>query len=299
MKRARRGGHRKKKSSQFWKTGGDKLWKPGWKINTPSGGAASAIAIAFMALLIVLGFTSCAGIDSAERTELARTYFNLGNAYFEMGRWAESEQAFARSLELDPDFHRAAFNRARVLIKLDRTSTAVTVLEALLREDPENITVMELLAWALVEEGRPTRAQNLYRAILKEDPGNCNVRYNLALFEKERGDWEELYELLIYCADAGQAGREMLFLLFQAERELGRGSGFYWLSMIETGEIESLQDITRIVGDPSSLPEEEFERFEELLEKHGLDYSESSVEESEATAPSRPSEDSEEQSQEE
>jgi tetratricopeptide (TPR) repeat protein len=143
----------------------------------------SLAAIAFLAL------AACAS-DTRGR-DVAAEYYNVGNAYYELGQYEKSAQYYRNALRIDPTFTKASFNLALVSVKLKKADEARGILEGLLASDPQNVTVMSALAWALHEAGKDADALARYQDILRIAPENQDARYNASLILWKLGRLQE------------------------------------------------------------------------------------------------------------
>ena len=129
-----------------------------------------------VSLLALPLLVACTTIGDEEGAE---AYYNLGNAYFELGRLDESKRAYERALELDASLAAATYNLARLYIEQERYTDARNILLGLLREDPENTILIETLGWVAFRQGENETALERYRASLALGPGNAPAWYNL------------------------------------------------------------------------------------------------------------------------
>lgn len=137
-----------------------------------AGLAAGAAAVLFAAM-------ACA-TDALGR-EAALEYYNIGNAYLELGRTDDAARAFASALRLDPGLVRADYNLAIAYVRLGRASDAVAILERLVADDPGSVTTLLALAWALHAAGRDEEALARYDAAAALAPENQDALYNAGL----------------------------------------------------------------------------------------------------------------------
>ncbi len=163
--------------------------------------------------------TGC--LHSKTRLELAETYYNLGNAYTELGEWEKAGDAYLRAIELDPSLKRAGFQMARVYVHAGEYGKAEEILEELRKEDPGNQELREYLAWIHVKRGESGEAKHIYKKILEENPADCDVRFNLAKLEAEDGEWRRSYEQLAACLDYDITDAQIYRLLGKVKLELG------------------------------------------------------------------------------
>jgi len=137
---------------------------------------AGSLAAALAAAFIVAG---CA--TEVRGREIALEYFNLGNAYLELGRLDEAARAFESALRLDPSLARADYNLAIAYVRLGRAGEAADILDRLAAEEPDNVTVLLASGWALHEAGRNDEALARYDAAAGMAPENQDALYNAGL----------------------------------------------------------------------------------------------------------------------
>jgi tetratricopeptide (TPR) repeat protein len=135
---------------------------------------------------MILFLAGCAG--TWKGAELAREYYNLGNAYYELGEYKKAADYLARAVELDRDFPKARFNLAMALVKDGRAALGEEIFRDLLAGDPENLNLAEGLAFSLYVQDKQEEAVRAYRSILAVEPTNGAARYNLGilLWQSER-----------------------------------------------------------------------------------------------------------------
>ena len=135
--------------------------------------------------LLSLLLISCQ--SSPVREELARDYYNIGNAYFDLGEYEKAVEYYDRSLELDPGINQAVFNLARTNIETGRYKKSLKLLSQLKVKDPENIMVLEMMAFTYYKMEEIDLASEYYRKILDINLYSKRALYNLSLIEKEEG----------------------------------------------------------------------------------------------------------------
>lgn len=140
--------------------------------------------ITIAAFLIIL--TGCT--TTVTRGELAAEYYNLGNAYFELGDLERSAEFLLRAVELDPSLNRASYNLARVYIERGLFGRAEELLADLADQDPENVDVIATLAYLAYAEGNLEESAAHYRRAIEANPGSSDLLYNLGTVELELGD---------------------------------------------------------------------------------------------------------------
>jgi len=142
-------------------------------------------------LIMILLLGACTSVSNEEAAE---AYYNLGNAYFDLGRLNDSKRAYQRALELDPSLAAATYNLARLYIEDRRFDEAETILHALLEADPENILLYETLGWLQFRRGNNQAAVQRYRQTLDLAEGNAAVWYNLGRIHEVEGELREAIE---------------------------------------------------------------------------------------------------------
>lgn len=91
------------------------------------------------------------------------------------GREDDAFNLLARCLELAPGFAAARFNYAVLLHRRNQSSAALTELERLLLEDPNNPSYRNLVAVTLSRVGEYTRSSEIYAELLREYKGNSKI----------------------------------------------------------------------------------------------------------------------------
>ena len=112
---------------------------------------------------------------------LAIEYYNIGNAYLELGRLEKALDAYRNSLRLDPGFLKADYNLALTHARMKSTAEAESILKRMLADDPENVALMATLAWAYHLGGRDQEALATYDEVLEIAPENADAWYNSGL----------------------------------------------------------------------------------------------------------------------
>lgn len=183
---------------------------------------------AALALASLLG--GCAS-DPRVR-EIAAEYYNIGNAFFELGQYEKAIDAYRSALRFDPSLVKGDYNLALTYARMKRLPEAEQLLKKLLADDPANVTVMSTLAWAYHLAGRDEEAVSQYDAVLAIAPENADAWYNSALIlwklEKKQEALERLRKLLAIAPEdaEGLFGAGSLLLSMDdaagAEEYLGR-----------------------------------------------------------------------------
>ena len=124
------------------------------------------LVIVPFSLLVTLIFSSCAtGIDESE---VAPIYYNLGNAYMELGDYEKASEAFTQAIALDETLSKATFNLAKVYIEQKNYEEAVILLEGFLEDEPENSIILSTLGYVYSLLGDDETAVGIYDQIIRQ-----------------------------------------------------------------------------------------------------------------------------------
>lgn len=148
----------------------------------------------FFTLLIV--FPSCQSMR-VPRSRYASVYFNLANAYRELGKTDEALKAYYQALQLDPSLTRNAFNFSKLLIEKKRYDEALKLLVPMQAASPDNTMILEVLAYLYYLKGDYGQSASCYKKILAINPLHENALFNSALLYEALEMPEEAYERLI------------------------------------------------------------------------------------------------------
>jgi tetratricopeptide (TPR) repeat protein len=156
--------------------------------------ASKFITIAILALFAVSCVTSVSGKD------LAKEYYNLGNAYFAIKRYKDAIEFYQKSLAYDEGAAKASFNMASSYIALGNPDKAIEILQSLLAQDPRNTALYGLIAYAQHVKGDDDGATANYLKVLELQPEERDALYNLGIIywkKKEFGKAEGYLRILL------------------------------------------------------------------------------------------------------
>jgi len=131
-----------------------------------------AVVLALSAALLEACVTSQSG------KQIASDYYNIGNAFFDLGQYDKAITYYQDALREDPGMVKADYNLALTLVRMKRMDEAITILKRLLTGDQKNTTLMAALGWAYHQQGKDQEALNQYEAILALSPADQNALYN-------------------------------------------------------------------------------------------------------------------------
>jgi tetratricopeptide (TPR) repeat protein len=144
------------------------------------------MALTLAAMLLAAALSSCA---SAPSTALARDWYEIGNGWYDQGKWSKAGEAYSRAIALDPSLAAASYNLARALAEAGDYPGALKAIDAVLASDPSNIKALSAKAYILYRQGDPKGALAAYEAVLKLDPFAPDAIYNSTLLREAAGDF--------------------------------------------------------------------------------------------------------------
>lgn len=123
----------------------------------------------------------------------AQIQFALSEAYRQQGRMAETQAHLMRSLQLNPNFHKARLNLAAMDIQAERYESAVTLLNQLLADPtfPSPWRALTNLGWAEYRLGQFDAAKQHLTLAIDYRPDYWPALLNLGILEAERGNRDE------------------------------------------------------------------------------------------------------------
>ncbi|MFT4173946.1 MAG: tetratricopeptide repeat protein [Rhodocyclaceae bacterium] len=155
------------------------------------------------------------------------TWFNLGNAQFEAGKWADAQGSLQRALELDPSLEAAALLLARCAVQQGQWRHARECFAEVLKGNPNNFSAWLECGHLCRRLGVPAQALICYRKAVDTAPGRWVGHAYLARAHEEAGEWDPAtvhgYRALL-CDDSDR-GLQPLRVLGRARVERGDAHG--------------------------------------------------------------------------
>jgi protein O-mannosyl-transferase len=121
---------------------------------------------------------------------------NLGNAYFDEGRLADSAAAYRRAIDAHPDYPEAHNNLANILAGQRRYDEAREHYEAALRVKPDYSQAQNGMANLLANTGRTQEAVALFGELVRRRPDFAEAQNNLGNLLFELGRYPDAEEHL-------------------------------------------------------------------------------------------------------
>jgi protein O-GlcNAc transferase len=119
---------------------------------------------------------------------LASEWYEIGNGWYDLGKWDKAGAAYAKAIALDPSLVGASFNMARALVESGDYDAALVAVDRTLESDPKNVRALSLKAYIFYKRGDAKGAAAAYDAVLVLDPYAPDAVYNSALLSDAAGD---------------------------------------------------------------------------------------------------------------
>jgi tetratricopeptide (TPR) repeat protein len=150
--------------------------------------------------------------------DYAKGHEQLAETLLELGRPGEAIESFRRALELNPAFDAAQLKLGQTLLSLGRETEAKKVMESFVRQKPHRRLLAE--AAELHRGGNYKEAEKIYRDILRQDPDNVSAMRLLALLAMKLEHYRDAVVLLKQVVRLAPDFRVALLDLGHAQTEL-------------------------------------------------------------------------------
>jgi tetratricopeptide (TPR) repeat protein len=154
--------------------------------------------------------------------ELAQEYYNLGNAYYEIGEYEDAVFFYNKAIELDETLFSAQFNLAYSYVNLGNNEKAINILTSILAEDPNNVDMLKLLGYAYHLHGDEEQALAAYDKILAIAPEHKDALNNKAIIYWKLKKYDEAEKALRMLLKTSPSDLDALFnlgdLLFEMKK---------------------------------------------------------------------------------
>ncbi len=130
-------------------------------------------------LLILVSILQAGLLHAGSERQLLRE----GNKLYEEGRYAEAEEKFRKSLEIDADNYKAKYNLGNALYRQGRLEEAAELYNEILQRLPAydaRASAYHNLGNTLLGQGDIAESIEAYKKALRLAPDNEDTRYNLA-----------------------------------------------------------------------------------------------------------------------
>jgi tetratricopeptide (TPR) repeat protein len=141
--------------------------------------------------------------------DMASEFYDLGNAYVELGKYDKAITEFQAALAIDPGFVKADYNLALAYARAKRPDDAIAILKRLLLVDPQNTQVLSALGWTYHLAGKEDEALAQYASVIRLSPADLNALYNSGIIlwklKRPQEAMEKLTALLAKAPDDSDA----------------------------------------------------------------------------------------------
>jgi tetratricopeptide (TPR) repeat protein len=111
------------------------------------------------------------------------------------GNFEAAEELLTQARSLNPSDSKTLISLVELYKRWDRSAKAIELVEESLREQPDNIPLMNLLGNFYFEAGETARAEELFSAIVTGHPMNVNARIKLGRIQILKDKLDQAYEL--------------------------------------------------------------------------------------------------------
>lgn len=136
-----------------------------------------------------VGLLSCQSVETSSL--LAKEYYNLGNAYFEMKKYAEAARAYKTAMEFQPTLQIAAMNLIRCLAEQGDAAGALGLLKKLEEKNPGNLNLLKTEAYLLYLKEDKKESWALWKDLAARLPGDADTQYNAAIAAQDQKETEK------------------------------------------------------------------------------------------------------------
>jgi tetratricopeptide (TPR) repeat protein len=151
------------------------------------GGHRQGSLFCLAACLVISLFSACATTPTAR---LAQEWYDIGNAWYDQGKWEKAGTAYSRAIALDPGLSAASYNLSRALAESGNYTGALAAIDAVLASDRLNVKALSSRAYILYKSGNFKAAAGAYDQVLALAPDAPDARFNAALIKVGAKDYE-------------------------------------------------------------------------------------------------------------
>jgi len=146
--------------------------------------------------IFILSFFTVISNGCASKKASAQEYFELGMAYYNLGKFDEAEKWLNRAKNMDRTMTASTYNLGRLAYEMKRYEEASKHFEAILKKDKDNVLALKAAAYSRIKAGNIEIAEKHYAKLLSLVPDSADDGYNhaLVLFALER--YEKAEEVL-------------------------------------------------------------------------------------------------------
>jgi len=120
-----------------------------------------------------------------------KAYRDIGNLFYDLGRYEEAEQAAQKDIDLEPNDPAAYYNLGISLYKLGRNEDAEQAWKKAIEIKPNYAEAYNYLGFLLSNLGRREEAEQAWKNTIKIKPDDAVTHYNLGVLLEKLGRNEE------------------------------------------------------------------------------------------------------------
>ena len=140
---------------------------------------------------------------------------NLAEVYEKEEKYSLAVDEYIRANDLNNKDIKVSYKIGELLNKNEKAEEAITVLQELLKKNPEYYKATNLLGDILYSKERYKEAINVYMSALRYNPGNYDLYYNLGMAYTMVNDFQRAKEFY-------QKAAEINSLLYNAKLSIGQ-----------------------------------------------------------------------------
>ena len=156
--------------------------------STPDGELYLAVAQVKQLNNLKEGIPQLAALLRKSPNAAGEFYFELGEAYAQIGQNDEAIRSYQQAIQRKPGFRPAWLGLGRTLSKSGQLQQAVDALEKAASAGPENATILNDLGLAYLAVGRRADALRVLQRAITVDPDHAETHHNLGNALRESGD---------------------------------------------------------------------------------------------------------------
>jgi len=171
------------------------------------------LAASFFSGVVIGG---CAGAASAEE------YYNIGMAYYDIGRFEDAEKWLLRAKAADKTKVASEYNLGRIAFEAKRYDEAIRYFESILKKDPYNVPALKAAAYTYIKNNNIEKASDLYKRLLELVPESSDDGYNYALVLFAMKKYNEAEQVIKKYEYALLDNSDVLLLYARTQKEQGK-----------------------------------------------------------------------------
>lgn len=105
----------------------------------------------------------------------------LADLHIQMGNFTRAADIYESQIKLSGNMPVLLNNAALVYLALDKSDIAIGFAKQAFEQLPNNVAIMDTMAWAYTKNNQPDKALSIFRDALAVDSGNAEIKYHLAV----------------------------------------------------------------------------------------------------------------------